>query len=1182
MSSWFRKSVVAAWIVVVCGVAVTPTAQAFEAPGWELSAATFPSNLEEAHEGLASGTIAVDVFNVGAAASKGTITLTDKLPQGLRAREAGSLGDVAHNDENTYFGLKPKIARSGGWDCVGNGPGPSPSVEGASVVTCTNDSEHLEHFAGGGGTPSFTVEPLLPYSQPAVGIAVEVEPGAALGLKEGGEGNRVTIAGGGAPNPASTTNAVTIGPTPAHRGLTQVDSWFSNANGTIDGQAGSHPYEATVVFDVATADKGPEQEYEGAVAGSEIRDLETELPAGYVGDLASLPRCTRGELFSQHCPPGSMVGRLQTLTTVLPVEEQVFNMEPEPGAPAELGFNYGGVPVFISFAVKSGSTDGLVARVENLPEAGVYQGVLTLWGAPGESSHNIWRHGNGGCSQSAMEGSPYDGSNINYCQAHVAVSTPILRLPTSCSSPPVTVVRETHGWQEADATSAVQVPWHNAADQPQGLTGCQDLSNELGFGASPTTAIGDSPTGLTAEVDVPRSGFEQLEELAPADLEGSNVTLPEGLVINPGQAAGLQTCPAGRPGPGRFGNALTTPAEEALGQEDAEAPSCPGGAKVGTVTIKTPLLEADTEKQLEGDVYLLPSNPPELKLLAAVSADGINVKLPAVVRLNEATGRVETTFSHLPQLPFSHFKLEFEGGARAALDTPTRCGTDTIQAAFSSWNDPLSPNWLQDPQFAISEGTGGTACPGAVLPFAPTFAAGSANTRAGAFTSFTTQLTRGDGQQRFEKLSIAAPVGLAGIIADVPTCSEPVAAQGTCAATSRIGHVSVTSGPGSSPLALPQPGAPELPIYLTGPYEGAPFGLSIVTPVIAGPFDLGTIVTRAKVEIDPRTAQVTITTDPLPQIVKGVPTDLRSLDAVIDREDFLFNPTDCEPQAVSATMWGTAPPGQSEPQQTASLSARFGVSSCKELSFTPSVSTSVGGHASRADGASVSFKISYPKNAVGSQSWFEEAKFELPKQISARLETLRKACLQHVFETERQNCPAASKIGTAVVRTPVLPVPLEGKVYFVSYGSAQFPEAVIDLYGDNVHVELHGETFISKKSVTSATFRNTPDVPFESIEVTLPAGQYSEFGAALPRESQDFCGRKLTMPTLLKAQNGLEIRKSVQLTVTGCPKAKAKTRKQKLAGALKTCHKQHGRKRARCEAAARKRYGTARHRKSRR
>jgi hypothetical protein len=447
--------------------------------------------------------------------------------------------------------------------------------------------------------------------------------------------------------------------------------------------------------------------------------------------------------------------------------------------------------------------------------------------------------------------------------------------------------------------------------------------------------------------------------------------------------------------------------------------------------------------------------------------------------------------------------------------------------------------------------------------------AGSTTDQAGAFTNFSLLLQRGDAQQRIEKLQFKEPAGLAGLISSVPLCGEANANAGTCPDSSHIGHAVVASGPGPYPLVLPQPGAPELPIYLTGPYKGAPFGLSIVTPVIAGPFNLGTIVTRASIAVDPTTAQITVTTDPLPQIVKGVPTNLRSINSIIDRPNFLFNPTNCTPAQFTGTAYSAGGAA------TAPLSSHFGVGSCRSLEFHPKVSVTTAAKSSKANGASLNFKIAYPKGALGKEAWFNEARFELPKQLPARLTTIQKACLASVFESNPAACPPASLIGHAIVHTQVLPVPLAGPVYFVSHGGAKFPDAVIVLQGDGVTVNLTGETFIDGKTgITSATFRNTPDVPFENIEVTVPAGPFSEFAANLPAKAKgSFCGQKLVMPTLFKAQNGLEIKQNTTVGVTGCAKKKALTRKQKLAAALRACKKKAKGKRAACVRQAHRKYG---------
>jgi hypothetical protein len=648
--------------------------------------------------------------------------------------------------------------------------------------------------------------------------------------------------------------------------------------------------------------------------------------------------------------------------------------------------------------------------------------------------------------------------------------------------------------------------------------------------------------------------------LGTSDIKATTVTLPPGFVINPGQAAGLQACQPGQDG-------LTSAQEEAEGKENDGPPSCPNASKVGTVRAKSPLIEAAAEKELEGNVYVMQSNPPNLKLLMAFSADGVNIKLVLHVHLDESTGQVTTTVDGIPELPASDFKLSFSGGPQAALDTPTQCGSYTTTSDFTPWSSPFIAHVFPSAQFSLTEGPGGGPCPSNPMPFAPSMTAGSTTDQAGGFTNFSLLLQRGDGQQRIEKLQFREPAGLAGLISSVPLCDEADANAGTCPAASHIGHAVVTSGPGPYPLVLPQPGAPELPIYLTGLYKGAPFGLSIVTPVIAGPFNLGTIVTRAKIEVDPHTAQITITTDPLPQIVDGVPTDLRSIDSIIDRPGFLFNPTNCTGQEFT----GTATSAQGT---TAAISSHFGMGSCRSLAFKPRFSASASGKNSKAGGASLDVKVAYPSAPQGSEANIARVKVDLPKQLLSRLTTLQKACTAAQFNTNPAGCPAASVVGHAIVHTSVLPVPLEGPAYFVSNGGEAFPNLIMVLQGYGVTVDLVGDTFINKAGITSSTFKTVPDVPFDTFELTLPQGPNSALATNVPAKAQySLCGQKLMMPTELIAQNGAVIDQATPIGINGCAKKKSLTRAQKLAVALKSCHKKKGAKRAACERTARKRYG---------
>jgi len=1106
-------------------------------------------------KGREDGEIQIYIFNTGAKPSEGSITVTDTLPPGVTVVKAGGtdflsfspLGEVTSAKEeeqeaNTSPGSRPE-QKGPRWTCTGNGSGEA-DLTGATTFTCTSNPAFLPslpHGFGGYGIPISIVE--------NVGVLVKVDQNAKEGTKAGAEGNQITVAGGGAASTASTSDPVTISSSEPGFGIPGWDAWFSNADGSIDTQAGSHPYEATFVNSFSELANGKR-------AGGEPRDLEAVLPPGFFGDPGAAPRCTREQLDAFTCPAQSQIGVDWSGSAsggpggLNPVGGRpVYNMVPPPGVPDEFAFSQAGYVVAFDAGVRSSHGYPIVEHIDNLPEVKTDMNVLTLWGVPAEESHDTER-----CEGRFNE----SGTTAVECGfSSGLLAKPFLTLPTSCEGPQTFTLLGLSTWTDESAKAGNAVSTHNDSGTPTGFTGCEHLTIEPTFSAVPDTGFADTPAGLSTEVEIPQENLAHPGGLVAATLKNTAVTLPEGLVINPGQAAGLVACQA---------------AEANL---EGEGPQhCPNASKVGAVKIQTPLLEEEVETELDGNVYVLQSNPPELELLVAASADGIYLKLVGTVHLNTTTGQITTTFNETPELPFTSFKLTFSGGAQAALATPVQCGSYTTSSDFTPWTTPFGANVLGTAGFSITSGPGGGACPSSSLPFAPSLIAGATTDQAGANTNFSLLLQRGDGQQRIENLSFKAPAGLTGELSHVPLCPEPQAQAGTCSSESQIGHTTVASGPGPYPLIVPEPGRPESPIYLTGPYEGAPFGLSIVTPVLAGPFNLGTIVTRARIEVDPRTAQISVTTDPLPQIVDGVPTDLRTVDSVIDRPEFMVNPTNCDSQEFSGTATGTPPPGAGGAGATVPISSHFQVGSCRSLEFKPQVAVSTVGKASKADGESLFFKISYPKDAQGSQAWFKEAKFDLPIQLPARLTTLQQACLAATFEANPAACPEHALIGHATVHTQVLPVPLTGPVYFVSYGGAKFPEAVIVLQGDGVTVDLHGETFISQKGVTSATFRNTPDVPFENIEVTIPQGPFSEFGANLPaKDKYSFCGQSLKMPTLLVAQNGLEIHQETPIAVTGCAKTKTLTRAQKLAAALKACHKKKGAKRVSCEQQARKTHG---------
>jgi hypothetical protein len=1092
-----------AMALVTVGSLVWLSAPAFAqaGAGWEITGRSYPTNVKPGGTGL----IDVQVFNVGAGDSEGTVTVTDTLPPGLEAIEAGDLED--------YLKLREAQIGHSLWNCTGT-----------SVVRCVNNPVNMPHIAGGAGGSGGTQNNLVPQ------IAIRVR--ALAGASEH-ERSTLTIAGGGAQAAASSVEPITISSSTPPFGFTDWNVWFSNADGTVDTQAGSHPYAVTFSFDLNNVADVLElgQEKHWQTPGGNVRDIQVKLPPGFVGNPNVVAECTLQQLDDEgDCPPETQIGIEDS--TILGEDQNrwpIYNMVPPKGDAAEFAFTLNGINVFLISGVRSGSNYGIVTDADNTPERGVLASTLTLWGVPDDPSHNRWRNASQNGCASEEEGT---GS----CPTANGDQRPLLTLPASCGDPqPFTIRANT--WQNGAFTEPTTVLSHDDNETPTGFTGCEDLTFGPTLSGTPDTSNADTPAGLTVEVKPPVGGLETPEGLSTADVQNTTVTLPEGLVINPGQAAGLEACQPWQDG-------LTTEAEKAAGEEDNGPPSCPGASKVGTDSIKTPLLEGAAEKELQGNVYVLRSNPPELKLLVAASADGVNVKLVGTVHLNEQTGRLTTTFEGTPALPFTSFKLSFSGGAQAALATPTRCGAYTTTSDFGSSASPFVADVFPTSSFSITQGTGGAACPSSPLPFGPSLTAGSTTDQAGGFTDFSMLLQAPDDQQRIEKLQFKVPSGLLGMISRVPLCGEPQAQDGTCSSASQIGHTTVASGPGPYPLVVPQPGQPPAAIYLTGPYKGAPFGLSIVVPVVVGPFTLQTQIVRAAIEVDPLTSQITVTTDPLPQIIDGVPTDLRTVDAVIDRPGFMFNPTNCSPMSFSGTAWGTPPPGVGGPGSTAAISSHFQMGSCRSLLFKPDFKVSTSGKTSRKNGASLDAKIIYPRGALGanqasSQSNLRSVKVDLPKQLPSRLTTLQKACTSQVFEANPANCPGDSRVGTASALTPVLPVELTGPAYFVSYGGAKFPELVFALQGYGVTIYVHGETFINKAGITSSTFHQVPDVPIYQFELKLPQGPFSALAA-----NGNLCNTKLKMPTAFSAQDGAVIHQTTAIRVTGCTKHKAKAKKK--------------------------------------
>jgi hypothetical protein len=644
------------------------------------------------------------------------------------------------------------------------------------------------------------------------------------------------------------------------------------------------------------------------------------------------------------------------------------------------------------------------------------------------------------------------------------------------------------------------------------MTGCASLPFAPSLTLTPDTKAAGAPTGLGIDLNLPQN--ENPDGLATADLKRAAVTLPAGMAINPGAGEALEGC-----------------TDTQFGLHSSDPDSCPNASNLGSVKVTTPLLS----KPLEGSIYL--AAPREQNAAAAASGQmfriflaahgsGTEVKLAGNVAVDQSTGRLVATFDNNPQLPFTNVHMQFTGGANAPLVLPRACGTYTTRAVFTSWatETPVESN----SSFNVDQNCDRAA------RFEPSLQAGTGST-AGVYSPFQMTLTRPDAQQDVSGLTLTLPPGLTGKLTGIPLCPEAQAQTGTCSPESQIGKVIAAAGAGPTPLWVPQSGRTPTAVYLAGPYKGAPFSLSVVVPAQAGPFDLGTVVVRAALSVDLHDAHISVISDPIPTILDGVPLNVQKLNVTLDRPGFMLAPTNCSPMQITGTATSSA--GASAP-----LSSRFQVGSCASLKFAPRFSVSTAGASSKANGASLTAKLSIP-GGQGVEANVARVKVELPKQLPSRLTTLQKACTSVQFDANPAGCPAGSFIGRATVHTPLLPVALTGPAIFVSHGGEAFPSLVMVLQGYGVTVDLVGTTLI-RSGITSTTFKTVPDVPFSDFGLTLPQGKFSALAANLPaRVRGSFCGQKLVMPSEFIAQNDVVIKQNTSIATTGCTKKAKRARK---------------------------------------
>jgi hypothetical protein len=1048
--------------------------------------ATTPGRLPKA-----DGEIYLTAVNVGdanAAGSKSPITIKDVLPPGLTPVGIAATQPEKEADfqSRRFFPCEP------------------------TTLTCTLKGD------------------LVPFDTIEVRIEVEVGPGAHTG-----EMNEATISGGGAPT-TTVRHPITVSSAPVPFGVSEYEMGLEEEGGIAPTQAGRHPFQFTTQIAVnQERDTEPLSSFRPEVTPAGLaKDFAFKLPPGLIGNATSIPECTTAQFFStiegreNRCPADTAVG-VAVATVHEPatvgtstITEPIFNLEPNFGEPARFGFYVviANSPVFIGTAVRSGTDYGITAQVQNLTQTGsVLASTATFWGTPGDTRHNAQR--GWGCLYEARDAG-ISGENQTCVPGTEAHPTPFFSMPTQCTAP----LRAEGELDQWNVNQGLFSPFTGLFDPAGLLTGCNQVPFGPTISAEPTTRAAASPTGLNLDLDLGQEGLQNQNGLAESDVKKVTVVLPQGVTTNPSVANGLSAC------------TLAQYEAEALGVQ-----SCPESSKVGEVEIETPLV-----KQLvKGSVYVARQhdNPADnllsIYMVAKNPELGVLVESAGAVTPDPQTGRLSTTFDELPQLPFSHFHFAFRTGQRAPLITPGLCGKYATQADLYPYSNPDVPVH-REATFEVTGGANGTPCATqeSQLPNKPTLTSGTLTPIAGAYSPFSFEIERADGSQLFSRIDTTLPEGLLGKLAGTAYCPESGIRQAesrsgegqgqvelsspSCPASSQVGTVTAGSGAGSQPLYV------QGKAYLAGPYRGAPLSLEIITPAIAGPFDLGVVAVRTALYVNETTAQIHAVSDPLPTILHGLPLVLRSVSLQMDRPEFTLNPTNCEPKQVTGQVVSTL-------GDAAAVANHFQVGACAALGFKPDLKLSYSGQTKRTGNPALKAVIAYPKGAYAN---IAKTSVILPKGVLIANAHINGPCTRVIFNegpVPGERCPKTSILGHAKVWTPLLDTPETGTVYFRSNGGErELPDLVVALRGQ-IPVTLVG--FIDSVGRKGAEvrrvrtrFQSVPDAPVSRFELKLLGGK-----RGLLENSTNLC--KGTPPATIKlsAQNGRVYDTEPQVAVR-CPK----------------------------------------------
>jgi uncharacterized repeat protein (TIGR01451 family) len=949
-------------------------------------------------------------------------------------------------------------------------------------------------------------EDLRPGETVAFAIRFQVQAGA-----EGTLLNEAQAEGGNAP-PIATTTPTTISSLIAPFGFLPGDSGFSapvtSADGSAATQAGAHPYQLTVDIGL------PSEKQKEILAVGAVRNLSAELPPGEIVNPNSTSKlCTEAQFVTNHCPDEAQIGTATATTNIFGNvgigTTPLYNMVPVPGTPSTFGFDAAAVGIYthIIGSLRSDGDYGLTGSSHEIFGRGanpILGARLAFWGDPSSSSHDQQRASCLGAKEEKL------------CPAEEESKIALLTNPVQCSGDPLLTKASADSWTETGVFKTASYESADLAGTPVAISGCNQLHFEPTIEAKPTTNLADSPSGL--DVDVHQPVDQDPEGNAPAIVRDLRLTLPRGMAVNPSSADGLGSC------------------SEALSGVHTTTPSaCPDASKLGAVEVETPLLT----DPLAGTLYLAePFHNPSRTLVGLYLGiddpqTGTVANLAGRAELDPQSGQITTIFEGNPQLPIEDIHAHLYTGARASLRTPPACATYTTTSRLTPWSAPDTPDATPSDSFAIQASPSGGPCPAndSAQPHTPAFSAGTISPQAKAYSPFSLRLTRADDTQELSKIETTLPSGLTAKLAGVPYCSEAQIAQAisrdqpgegalersapSCPVASQLGSVAVAAGAGPNPFHAA--GA----AYLAGPYKGAPLSLLVITPAIAGPFDLGVVVVRTALRIDPNTAEVSAVSDPLPRIIDGIPLDVRQVSIELTRNQFTLNPTSCDPMAITGTATSVLGPA-------AALSAPFQVGGCPALPFKPKLNLTLKGKTKRTSHPTLIANLT----AKPGEANVARAQVKLPGAAFLDQGHIGTVCTRVQFAAK--TCPAGSVYGKVSATTPLLDYPLTGNVYLRS-STHQLPDLVADLGGpasQPIEIALAGRTDAVKGALRN-TFEAVPDAPVSKFHLELFGGK-----RGLIVLSSGLC-KSPRAQVKLDAQNG-KVYDTNPVVKTSCKKGKKK------------------------------------------